>query len=456
MIPSSPAPPSPDRRTAFLSAFVPSLTQAQTGQRLVALRILVALGWVLVAGQAASIMIVFFRSGAHMNLGFGLGVLALGFGFNLFMARAWRRRSADRAWVSVLEAGRILALHMGQTTGFLMVTGGVLNPFVILLLAPVSVSATALTRRLTARLVILAVVLISVLTVAYLDLPWRNSAGGVEALILPLDYRAATWTALVVSVVFFTLFISWQAELARRTTRSLDAARLALEREQTLASVGALAAAAAHELGTPLATIAVTARELADVLSEEGGDETLIADANLLVEETQRCREILTTLSKPDTNAVTGHEAFISLSLEDILRQGAQAHNKAGHRFEIETEGQGSQPHLTRQPELVHGLGNILQNAFQFATAEVRAVISWDATALRLTVIDDGPGYPPSLLDKLGQPYVQGAQSSRPSMGLGLFIATSLLRHGGAEVAFANGESGAEVTVSWVQPISGS
>ena len=449
--------PPPDRRTAFLSAFVPSLTQASAGSRLVALRILVALGWVLLAGQAASILIVFFRSGPHMSLVFGLGVIGLGLLLTLSIARLWRVRRADRAWVSTVEAGWILAFYMTQTTGFLMVTGGVLNPFVILLLAPVSVSAIALTRRLTASLVVLATLLISILTVAYLDLPWRNSAGGVEALILPLDYRAAAWTALVVSVVFLTLFISWQAELARRTAQSLEAARLALEREQTLASIGALAAAAAHELGTPLATIAVTARDLADMLAEQDGDPGLVEDANILVEETERCRTILATLSDPDAVAVQGHEPFINLSLEGILRQGAKVHNKKGHQFTVEIVGAGSQPSLSHQPELVHGLGNILQNAFQFATTCVQARIVWDDAMVRLTITDDGPGYPPAILNQLGQPYVQGSKSTRASMGLGLFIAISLLRYAGAEVTFANQHtpnSGAEVSVSWRLPIS--
>jgi len=117
-----------------------------------------------------------------------------------------------------------------------------------------------------------------------------------------------------------------------------------------------------------------------------------------------------------------------------------------------------SEPHPPHQPELIHGLGNIIQNAFQFAATEVQATLEWDSSALRLTIVDDGPGYPPAVLARLGEPYVRGGgDPARPSMGLGLFIATSLLRSAGAQTRFANrpeGQNGAEVSLTWALPIS--
>ncbi len=443
-----------DRRTQVLSPFVPSLSGREGQDRLVPLQVLVSLGWVLAAGQAAAILMLFFRSGLHPKLLSGSALLILITLSNLYISRAWRRHQHDRAWITNPEAGVILGLQMAQITVFFIFSGGVLNPFVILLFAPVCVSATLLSRHLTGVLVLYAIFLLAILTLVYIDLPWRNRTGGLDALILPLDYRAATWTALVISLAFLSLFLSWQADLARRTARALEASRLALEREQTLANVGGLAAAAAHELGTPLATIAVAAREMADVLADQDADPSLIEDAHLLVEETGRCREIIAALANP--KGTQDHEPYLRLGLDEILQQAAKTHERPGIRFTLTQEGDA--PHPPHQPELTHALGNIIQNAFQFATSEVSANLSWQGDKPHLLIQDDGPGYPPHLVDRIGDPYVRGGEAGRPSMGLGLFIAASLLRYAGVQPVFRNrseaGHNGAEVSLTWLQPIS--
>lgn len=404
--------------------------------------------------------IVFFRSGLHPNLAIALLVLSLLAGLTAYLQNFWRWGEADRAWMQEREAVRVLALILIQAMLYLSITGGVLNPFVILIFAPIIVSATTLGKRSTSALLLLGVALLSLLTVAYLDLPWRNRSGQIGALILPLDYRAAIWTALVISLVFLTLFISWQADLARKTTRAFEASRMALNREQALANIGGLAAAAAHELGTPLSTIAVTARELADMLGEQDAPADMIEDAQLLVDETERCSQIIAQLSSPNqVQGQGGHEPFLRTGLEDILTPliTAQDRSHIAFDFVIETQDGGKEPLVRSRPELSHALGNLVQNAFQFAQTQVEARVAWNDHRLILRLIDDGPGFPPGLIDRLGEPYVQGPKTSRPSMGLGLFIAKSLLAHGGADVAFSgrsDGKRGAEVSVSWALPIS--
>lgn len=430
---------------------------SSASSNLVPVQTLLSLGWVLISGQAAALLMVFFRSGIHPTLGYSVLLIVAFAALNLSLQRAWRQDRENQGWISNRQAGTLLALFLGQLTLFFTFTGGVLNPFIILLFGPVTVSATALSRRMTSALILLAIALMALLTLVYIDLPWRNRTGALEALILPLDYRAATWTALVISLVFLSLFISWQSDLAKRTAHTLEASRLALEREQTLANVGGLAAAAAHELGTPLATIAVAAREMADVLTDQNADPSLIEDAQLLVEETARCRQIIASLAVP--NSAAGHEEFLRLDLGEILQRAVVTHGHEGITFIFHREGDPDmrEPHPPRQPELIHGLGNIVQNAFQFAASSVTARLRWDAETLTLIIQDDGPGYPPAVLSRLGQPYVRGGDSGRPSMGLGLFIATSLLRHSGASTHFANrsdGTQGAEVSLTWDLPIS--
>ncbi len=452
-----------DRRAHVLSPLgVTQNAGVITDPRLVPLHVLLTLSWVLAAGMGAALLIVFFRSGLHPNLVYPAFLIAIFCALTLYMRRGWRPSKVDRDWVSNREAGALLALIMAFLTAFFVALGGILNPFVILLFAPVTVSATALSQKITGGLVLWAIGLLGLLTLTYLDLPWRNRTGAVDALILPLDYRAATWTALVISLVFLSLFLSWQADLNRRTARALEASRLALEREQTLANIGGLAAAAAHELGSPLATIAVTARDMADMLQDGDADDALIADANLLVEETLRCRKILTQLATPpDAAEAKGHAPFLAVDLEQIVMSAHKAHSQPNVRLQIIRDGADniSEPIPPRQGELVHSLSNIIQNAVQFARSEVRAIIAWDEQFLTLKIQDDGPGYSATVLEQLGQPYVKGPASERPSMGLGLFIASSLLRHAGAEVTFGNrsdGQIGAEVSLSWSLPISSS
>ena len=416
------------------------------------------------AGQGAALLIVFFRAGLIGALALPLAVILVVCALALALNHGWRRWHRARDWLSNREAGLFLAMLMGLLAAFFALTGGILNPFVILVFAPVLVSATALSRRVTGALLLLALALLALITVTYLDLPWRNRTYGIDALILPLDYRAATWTALVISLVFLSLFVSWQADLARRTARALEASRQALEREQRLAHMGGLAAAAAHELGTPLATIAVTARDMADQLhDQEGADPSLIADATLLVEETLRCRNILTRLASPpdplDGADPDGHEAYLRLDLAQLICNAYAAHQDPNISLVIRRTGDPDtpEPHPPRQGELAQALGNIVQNAVQFARSEVRATLRWDRSSLHLLIQDDGPGFAPAILDRIGQPYLKdsetkGLSGERPSLGLGLFIAASLLRHAGVTLEFANrqdGASGAEVSLSW-------
>ena len=448
----------PDRGVQFLGDLAPHLNLDMGAQRLVPLRIVTSLIWVMLGGQGASLAIVFFRSGTHPNLLYGLAVLAVLSLGGLYLQNWWRHASNNRAWITNGDAAWVLALLLIQTTLFLAVTGGVLNPFVVLLFAPIMVSATSLGKRATHGLVLLGIILLSLITFAYLDLPWRNRTGEIGSLILPLDYRAAIWTALVISLVFLTLFISWQSDLARKTTRAFEASRVALDRETALANIGGLAAAAAHELGTPLSTIAVTARELADMLSEQDAPPDMIEDAQLLVEETERCSQIIAQLSAP-AHGQGSHEPFLRRGLGDILDTLVKAQDRAhiAYTFTQDSQTGDAEPMLPSQAGLIHALANLVQNAFQFAHSQVQAHATWDESQLTLRLTDDGPGFPPGLIDRLGQPYVQGPKSDRPSMGLGLFIATSLLRHVQATVTFStrsDGQRGAEVSVSWDLPIS--
>ena len=231
---------------------------------------------------------------------------------------------------------------------------------------------------------------------------------------------------------------------------ALAATQIALAREQRLSSLGTLAAAAAHELGSPLATIAVGAREIARDLPP---DSALAEDMELLLSQTTRCRDILAELARrPEAD---GGDPFLQLPLADLVDEAAAPHTRAQVALEIVAErADGPEPQLARSPEIVHGLGNLLANAIQFAASRVEVLLAWNRDEVQVTIADDGPGFPAHLLGRLGEPYLSGRAGTGEHMGLGIFIAQNLLQRTGASVEFANRRaSGAEVVVRWPRPI---
>ncbi len=417
--------------------------------RTVAARTLAAIRWVALGGQVTTLLVVHFGLGFPLPLALALVIVAASAVLNLTLMG--RRPGRDR--LHEREATLYLGFDILQLSALLFVTGGLDNPFALLVLAPVTVSATILTRRSTIQLCAAAIVCVSVLAFAHLPLPWAE-----VGFRLPAIYKGGLWIALVVALAFNAAYAWWVAEEARRISAALAATQDALAHQRRLAAVGALAAAAAHELGSPLGTIAVVARELVRELPPDGD---LAEDARLLLSESQRCRDILASLSR--RSEPEPHTPFAELPFDALVDQAAEPHHRDGIAVIIEAHGPEGRPvtapapAVRPTPELLHGLGSILQNAVQFAAATVEVTVAWNAAgAVSVEVEDDGPGFAAAVVSRLGEPYVSTRASRDGHMGLGLFIARTLLERTGAEIGFANrAGGGARVTVRWPQvPIS--
>ncbi|CAN0551755.1 unnamed protein product, partial [Laminaria digitata] len=213
----------------------------------------VRLRWVAIAGQLAALLIVQFGLGWSLPTDAALSAVAASVLINVVMM--FRRPSQGR--IGELEAACYLAFDILQLAVLLYFTGGLENPFALLFLGPVTVSATILSRAATGLLSALVVVVATFLAYEHLPLPWSD-----PGLRLPDLYILGLWIAVVVGTLFITGYIGSVAGEGRRMSDALTATQLALAREQQLSAVGGLAAAAAHELGSPLATIAVTVKEL--------------------------------------------------------------------------------------------------------------------------------------------------------------------------------------------------
>ena len=409
-------------------------------------RTLVTLRWLALSGQAVMVLIVGIGLGfpvpyAPAFLLIGVGVV-LNFGF--IYLPAGRRPARD------LEAVLQLAFDILQLAGMLYLTGGIANPFALLLIAPVTLAGASLPLRHAIGLGVLASLCSVVLAVHALPLPWRPG----ESFALPFAYRMGLMAALVTGIVFVTAYAYQAAAGASKMELALNVTETVLAREQRLSALGALAAAAAHELGTPLATITIVAKEMA----REAPVGPLRDDALLLVAQTERCRDILKRLAEtPDTRDEV-HERmsliqFVSEVVEPYVADGAV-------RVEAVVTGPPGvpAPDLWRRPEVLHAMTSIVENAFDFARQEILVTARFDATTVAVEVRDDGPGFSPQVLAKLGEPYVTsrpGAEGSRTGhigMGLGFFIAKTLLERTGAVVEFHNGRrGGAIVAARWLR-----
>ena len=407
------------------------------------LETLVGLRWLAVAGQTLTLV------GVHWGLGFplpiwpALGIVALTAITNIVLrARKPRVQRLDER-----RAALILGFDIVQLALLLYLTGGLANPFSVLFLAPVLISATALSPRTTLVLGILAVALATALGVYHYPLPWHPDA----AYAPPQLFMLGMWASVLVSVAFIGGYAFAVAKETRQLSDALSEAELVLAREQHLSALDGLAAAAAHELGTPLATIAIVVRELE---REMPADAPYSDDIKLLREQSERCRSILRTLTSLDS----GDAPFDRMPLSHLLDELVAPHRPFGTAIEVKLpEGKAAEPVVARNPAILYGLGNIVENAVDFASNDVTVAAQWDADEVSITVTDDGPGFAPEVINRIGEPYVTrrkraGAADAPGGLGLGFFIAKTLLERSGASLSLENRgfpRSGAIVRVRW-------
>jgi two-component system sensor histidine kinase RegB len=411
---------------------------------------LVKLRWLAVVGQAVAVGVV------HYGLGFAMPVAAC---LILIIASIWLNIALRLAYplshrLSERAAILLLAYDVLQLAALLYLTGGLANPFSVLFLAPVLISATALPPSRTIALGVLVLFVSSMLAFHHMPLPWRADT----PLMFPPLYVAGVWFSILLGVAFTAVYAWRVSEEADDLAHALAAAELVMAREQHLSQLDGLAAAAAHELGTPLATITLVAKEIANA-AKPGSP--LAEDIGLLRQEVDRCRAILskiTTLNEDESPLST-------LTLRQLLEEIAGPQRPFGVAIAAQTEGDGPEPSTRRNPSVLYGIGNLVDNAVDFALTQVTLTGRWTANRVVIEVSDDGPGFPPDILMRAGEPYLttRGARSrggprpdGREGLGLGLFIAKTLLERSGATVSFANlagAQRGAHITVAWPRKI---
>lgn len=406
-------------------------------ERRLRLRTLILIRWIAIVGQAFTIALVHFSLEFRLPLWPLFGAVALSALINLGLSFGF----APTTRLTERSAALLLAYDILQLAFLLALTGGLQNPFSILLIVPVTLSATTLSLRTTVVLSSVVIAIATWLAVFPSDLPWYDGT-----FRLPRLYVGGLWLALVLGTALIAGYAWRIVHEARRLSDALVATQMALAREQQLSALGGLAAAAAHNLGSPLATIAVTARELANSVPE---DSPLAEDVAELVSQTRRCREILKTLGqRPESEAL---RPFARVPLSALLTTISESYGRPGIDLAVAVERRdldAAEPQLTPTPELKHGFANLIDNAIKFARRRVRVEVCLHADVVAVRIEDDGPGFSPEVLELLGEPYISSGRRS-DGLGLGVFIAQTLLARTGATLQFDNLRDGARVTVRW-------
>lgn len=415
------------------------------------LQTMIRLRWLAVIGQTIAVLLVGVLLRFPLPLGWCLAVIALSAWLNIFLSLRWRSgvRLPER------YATLLLGYDILQLSGLLYLTGGMANPFSFLLIVPVTVSAATLPIERTVLLGALALGLSAILTYWRLPLPWPFN----QSIALPQLYIVGMWVAVACGMAFSALYAWRTASETRAMSKALAETEMILAREQQLSALDGMAAAAAHELGTPLATIHLVASELKRGLADPAQFDE---DIDLLFSQSARCREILARLSSRDarSDALYARQK-LSIMIEEIV-EPLRRDTVAVSVTKIPAERSAVEPSIRRNPGIRYGLGNLVSNAVDFARSRVEVAIDWSATSIAVTIADDGPGFSADIIDRLGEPFVttrrltesmgKEGKAAEGGMGLGFFIAKTLLERSGARVSLANRPlpgHGAVVRVDW-------
>ena len=420
-------------------------TRLGRASRHIRLQTIVWLRWVAVVGQSATILIVAFGLNFPLPLltcAVLIGALAVA---NIFLSARFPSTYRLEPW----EATMLLAFDLLQLTALIYITGGLSNPFAPLICVQVIIAFASQPMKHSLMLLVFAIVCVTTIAFSPFPVPWYPG----EILPIQIIIHIGIWCSIVAMMLFAAFYAYRVSHEANQLADALAATELVLEREKHLSQLDGLAAAAAHELGTPLATISVVAKEMERELGE---DDRFREDVALLRSQSQRCRDILRRLT---SLSAEGEEHLRKLPLSSLIEEVMAPHREFGIKLRlVEKSGRSGEPVGARNAGIIYGLGNLLENAVDYARELVTVTVEHDAQQVKVTVEDDGQGYAPDILARIGEPYVTRRQdvTRAGGLGLGLFIAKTLLERSGATLTFANRgpeAAGARVTVVWPRDI---
>jgi len=401
---------------------------------------LTVLRYIAIFGQFIAINIVFFYLDLQFPLKESYIIILIGLITNLFLQFKIKVNQLKDTYASLF-----LLYDLFQLSSLLYLTGGILNPFSILLIIPTIVSSTFLSMGTTIILGVITSFLLFILSFIYLPLPGLDK----NIFDVPNFYKQGILTAILIGLVFLSYFGIRFAGETKKRSEALRRLQEVISKEYELESLGGQAAAAAHSLGTPLATISVVAKELK---KEIGDDKEISKDIDLLISQTKRCSEILKQISKKQIK----EDIFLSsIKFEDLLEEIINSFKETSSKdIDLIVENDNNKIAIQRTPEIIYGLRNFIGNAVKFSKSRVNINLRSDQKIIEIKINDDGPGIPEDIIQKIGEPYIKSKSkelNANSGLGLGTFLGKTLLERQGAKLIFKRNSKlgGALITLSW-------
>ena len=401
---------------------------------------LVYLRWIAITGQLIAINLVYI----YLNLKFPIIeshiIIFVGLLTNLFLQFRIKTNQLKDIYSSLF-----LLYDLFQLSALLYLTGGISNPFSLLLIVPAIVSSTFLSMGTTLILGATTIILSFILTRYYFPLPGITE----NIFIFPPYYLLGTLTSMIVGLIFLSYFGIRFAGETKKRSEALNKLQQVIAKEYELESLGGQAAAAAHSLGTPLATITVVAKELR---KEIGKNSKHSKDLDLLISQTKRCGDILKQISQKQ---IIDDKFMSAVKLEDLLTEIIRSFLETSSKeINLVSNNDKNKIDIKRSPEIIYGLRNFIGNAIKFSKQKVQVELISDERNLSVNILDDGPGFPEDIIKILGEPYIKSKSkeiSNKAGLGLGTFLGKTLLERRGAKLSFFNKkkESGAFVKIDW-------
>ena len=419
----------------------PSLAQISTS-KLVSTKALENIRWIALLGQITAIIVVQFGFGFDLPLTACLFVVAL----SAMVSSVQSLISRHNDNLSLNKVFGLLAFDIVQLAMLIYLTGGLINPFAIMFLAPVTVSATVLPQQHTSILVAMVVVLASILANFHNPLPWGEAMTDVPQL-----YVIGLWVSLVLTTIFIATYAGMISRQSRDLAQGLAEARITMAQEQQMVALGSLATAAAHKLGSPLNTITLIIHDL-DKMDPAKDFDAISEDLNQLKTETERCRQILAELNKDAISL--GDETDDPMPITALVKSLVDerfADITSFIRITTTALDDSREPVVMWRPDLLHPLETLIDNAGQFTRDRIDISLSWSQDHVIINVEDNGPGFQSSILSRLGDPYNSSRSGDDGHMGLGVFIAKTMIENIGGRLTLVNqkGGKGARVSISW-------
>ena len=401
---------------------------------------LVILRWIALVGQYLTISIVYFVFKFELLFFYCSMIIFIGVLTNFYLRFKFKNNQLNN-----FTSTFVLFYDLIQLSLLLYLTGGITNPFAILLIVPAIVSSTFLNLKSTINLSIITIVILIVLTIYNLPL----SHYGEFHFHVPDTYIYALPAAIIITLIFLTYFGVRFGLESRKRTEVLNKLELILAKEHELESIGVQAAAAAHSLGTPLSTINVIARELE---KEIGNNSKYSNDIKLLLTQTKRCGDILKKLSQ---DALSEDSFLEDVTLNELLNRIVRSFKEISNKkLTVIAEKNETNPRIGRTLEINYGLRNFIGNAVKYSESLVEISVKSNSKITEVKVCDDGPGFSSDIKNLLGEPYIRSGDnkiSIKSGLGLGIFIGKTLLERMKASVVFDRcpKNNGAMVIIQW-------